>query len=63
MNLLTTIYHAVMAIAVLALLFVLVFGILFVLIQGVVDFFWSVDLLAWLSEQLGVDLKQWLPFD
>ncbi len=63
MHRLTTIYHILMAVVVLALLFVLVFGILFVLIQGAVDFFWHVDLLAWLSEQLGVDLRQWHPFD
>ena len=63
MHLLTTIYHVVITVTVLALLFLLVFGILFVLIQGVVEFFWDVDLLARLSEQLGVDLGRWLPFD
>lgn len=63
MHRLTTIYDFLVAGVVLALLFVLALGILFVLLQGVVDFFWNVDLLAWLSEQLGIDLRQWLPFD
>jgi hypothetical protein len=63
MRALATLYHLIVAFTAVSLLIAMMLTVLFGLSQGVLSYFFGIDLLQWLGEQIGVDLTGILESD